>query len=66
MVPSTPEEMIKEATANGYKSIGICDYDGIYGVIRAYKAKDLNSNIKITYGCELRLEEAIKSLYISR
>ena len=58
---STPEEMIKEATANGYKSIGICDYDGIYGVIRAYKAKkDLNSNIKITYGCELRLEESNK------
>ena len=55
---SSPKELIEAATYHNYKSLGICDYDGIYGFIKAYRAaKELNSDIKLTYGCELRLKE---------
>ncbi len=54
---SSPEEIVKRADQLNYSSIGICDYDGVYGIIQAYRAKKkLNSNLKITYGAELHLK----------
>ena len=49
--------MSKGLVALNYSSVGICDYDGVYGIIQAYRAKKkLNSNIKITYGSKLHLK----------
>ena len=54
---SSPEEIVERASQLNYSSVGICDYDGVYGIIQAYRAKKkLNSNIKITYGSELHLK----------
>ncbi|HRO67925.1 MAG TPA: PHP domain-containing protein, partial [Pseudobdellovibrionaceae bacterium] len=34
---SHPEEMISQAIASGYRGIGICDLNGLYGVVRGYE-----------------------------
>lgn len=35
---SHPEEMVHTAQALGYRGIGLCDSNGLYGVVRGYKA----------------------------
>lgn len=34
---SQPEEMVEEAIRHQYNGIGICDLDGLYGVVRGYQ-----------------------------
>ena len=37
---SHPEEMILRAKKIGYRGLGICDVNGLYGVVRGYQATD--------------------------
>ncbi len=59
---SHPSEIISTANACGYKSICINDFNGVYGLARAYN--DLNFlkknepvNLKLNYGAELNLKK---------
>ena len=60
---SHPEEYVKRATKLGYRGIGICDYDGVYGIVRAYRAaqKILEQGVetppRLFYGSEFHLEQ---------
>ena len=55
---STPAEMVETAVALGYSSIGICDYDGVYGIIQAYKAKK-KLNWKPTKNISLLIKDMV-------
>lgn len=35
---SHPEELIEQALSYGYDGMGLCDQDGLYGVVRAFQA----------------------------
>ncbi|RYZ76198.1 MAG: PHP domain-containing protein, partial [Proteobacteria bacterium] len=37
---SHPEEMVMRAKKAGYKGLGICDVNGLYGVVRGYQAAE--------------------------
>lgn len=60
---SHPEESIKRAISLGYKSLCITDYDGVYGLARAYRfwkkykaeSKDSKNFLKLHYGVEFHL-----------
>ena len=60
---SHPEQFVRRATELSYAGIGFCDYDGVYGIARAYRAlkrlqKDGFSNLpQLFYGCELHLQK---------
>ncbi|MBF0443175.1 MAG: error-prone DNA polymerase, partial [Oligoflexales bacterium] len=57
---SHPHEYVNRAYKLGYGGIGITDYDGFYGIVRAYKAaRDIEKKgmmpPRIFYGCEIHL-----------
>jgi error-prone DNA polymerase len=56
---SHPEEYVRRAIELGYKGIGIADYDGIYGIVRAWRArrslKKRSVDCKLFYGAEIHL-----------
>ena len=35
---SHPGELVRAAAVHGYRSLGITDFDGVYGLARAYRA----------------------------
>ena len=35
---SHPEQFVRRAAELGYAGLGFCDYDGVYGIARAYRA----------------------------
>jgi len=56
---SFPDEFVEQAHALGYSGLGITDFDGVYGIVRAYRARKklkLNSSFQLTYGAELHLQ----------
>lgn len=57
MGASYPEEYIDRATELGYRGLGLCDYDGVYGIVRAYRRhKELASSLQVFYGAEIHLQ----------
>src|SRR5690606_32636461 len=53
---SLPEEMVEAAERLGIDSLGLCDRDGLYGVVRAHSAaKQLGRRLVV--GCELSLSD---------
>jgi error-prone DNA polymerase len=53
---SHPGEYVARAIANGYQGIGITDYDGVYGVVSAYRAlkKEVDPRVfRLFYGAEI-------------
>jgi len=52
---SQPEEIADRAAALGYQRVGICDDDGLYGVVRTYNAAK-NHNLQVLVGAELHLD----------
>ena len=55
---SHPEEYVRKAFELNYSGLGIVDYDGVYGIVRAYR--ELNGIVK-----EYKLESKPLSLSIS-
>ncbi|HLM75392.1 MAG TPA: PHP domain-containing protein, partial [Polyangiaceae bacterium] len=52
---SHPEELVERASELGLAAFGICDRDGLYGVVRAHtEAKKHNQRLLI--GAELTVE----------
>ena len=58
----TPFDLVQTATRLGYQSLCINDFDGVYGIARAYN--DLNyirtqeqSELKLNYGAEVHLQK---------
>ena len=41
---SHPEEMVLRARALGYRGLGICDVNGLYGIVRGYQAVEKPSS----------------------
>ena len=58
-----PEEMVSRAIELAYHGLGFCDYDGVYGIVRAFRErkrlqkKNPNIHLKLFYGAELHLEK---------
>lgn len=57
---SHPGEYIERAAHLGYSGLGICDYDGLYGIVRAFTAHQslkLHKKLKLFYGSEIHLQQ---------
>ena len=53
---SMPEDMVHEASRLGMKALGICDRDGVYGMVRAWKTgKD--AGVDVLHGALLSLRD---------
>lgn len=58
---SFPQEYVERAQDLAYQSIGVCDYDGVYGLAKAFGAHHkiietgVNDTVKLTYGIEFHL-----------
>jgi error-prone DNA polymerase len=52
---SRPIELIQEAEIHGYQGICISDFDGVYGLVKAYLAGKEHKDIKIFYGAQTRI-----------
>ncbi len=58
---SHPGEMVETAVKYGYLSLGITDYDGVYGIARAYRVrqkllkKEVKRSLRLRYGAEIHL-----------
>ena len=60
---SHPHDLVHRAAKLGYQGLGICDYDGVYGIARSYrelkelKEQDHSLPLHLYYGAEIHLEE---------
>lgn len=60
---SHPHELVQRAAKLNYHGLGICDYDGVYGIARCYRElKELKEQngalpLQLYYGAEIHLEE---------
>jgi error-prone DNA polymerase len=57
---SHPHELYEQAQSYSYQGIGLCDFDGLYGIVRMYRAKKKRKHPhgpKIYYGVEFHLEQ---------
>ena len=59
---SHPHEYVQRAHEFGYGGIGITDYDGVYGIVRAWRARrdiehEGGSSLRLFYGSEIHLQE---------
>jgi error-prone DNA polymerase len=52
---SLPEDLMTEAARLGYRSMALCDRDGVYGAPRFYQAAK-QAGIRPLVGCEISLE----------
>ena len=55
---SYPAEFVQRAAGLGYRGVGICDYNGVYGLVQAFQAhkKSLEySSLKLFHGIEFSL-----------
>ena len=56
-----PEEFVQRGRSLGYGGLGFCDYDGVYGIVRAFregkKHDDFQKDFRLFYGVELHLAE---------
>lgn len=58
---SHPEDYVERANSLSYRGLGICDFDGLYGIVKAFKTRrKLLTNKEyfvpqVFYGCELHL-----------
>ena len=58
---SHPGELVSRADQLGYRSLGITDYDGVYGIARAYanrkemRRDNKGGDLKLHYGTEIHL-----------
>ena len=55
---SHPSELLDAAMSYGYSGLGICDFDGAYGLARTYrhwKNLDAQKRPKLFYGAEIHL-----------
>ncbi len=56
---SSPQELIETADALGYSGLALCDFDGVYGLARAYRAwlslknRLKNRDFRFFYGAEI-------------
>ena len=47
---SSPEEIVKQAEKLNYSSVGICDYDGVYGIIKLIELRKSKFQYKDNFG----------------
>lgn len=58
---SHPDELVTRAAALGYRGLAITDYDGVYGIVRAYralqrlKADGTDNGLRLFYGAEIHV-----------
>ncbi len=56
---SHPEEYVQRAHDLGYQGLGLSDYDGVYGLVRAYSQHErlgAQNKLKLFYGAEIHLQ----------
>jgi DNA-directed DNA polymerase III PolC len=59
---SHPEELVLRAKKLGYAGLGLCDVNGLYGVVRGFRATEKPSNFDVEeLAAEHALENALKN-----
>lgn len=59
---SHPKDLIQRAHFYGYRSLSITDYDGVYGIARAYREREkmtqmgTETPLRLQYGAEIHLQ----------
>lgn len=54
---SRPEELVNRAHELGYESLALNDFNGFYGMVRAFDSAKKNS-LRVHFGTEIRLENS--------
>lgn len=57
MGASHPEEYVQRAHSLGYQGLGICDYDGLYGIVKAHCEATKLGGFQCFYGAEVHLKK---------
>lgn len=60
---SQPEQMVQRAATLGLTALGLCDWDGIYGMVRAFEASK-QVGTKLIVGACVRVESADSPLFL--
>ena len=70
---SHPEELVSRAGEMGYRGMALCDFDGVYGIVRAYRARKKilkesprKAPMPLFYGTELHLLQITISPIVTR
>ena len=62
---SHPDELVEQAVALGLPAMGLCDRNGVYGVVRAHVAAKKHGAIKLLLGSELSVGELPDELFLT-
>ncbi|WP_106093161.1 error-prone DNA polymerase [Enhygromyxa salina] len=62
---SHPDELVEQAVALGLPAMGLCDRNGVYGVVRAHVAAKKHGPMKLLLGSELSIGELPEQLFAS-
>ena len=60
---SHPHELVERADTVGYQSLAVTDMDGVYGIVRAWRAQQkrkkdgVHRRLNLRYGAEVHLEQ---------
>lgn len=60
---SQPEELVEQASKLGLVALGLCDLDGIYGVVRAHAAA-MQRQFKLIVGTTLTIEDSTSQVIL--
>jgi error-prone DNA polymerase len=60
---SHPDELVEQAVALGLPAMGLCDRDGVYGVVRAHTAAKKHG-LKLLLGSELSVGDLPEELFL--
>src|SRR5262249_10508240 len=54
---SSPRAIIARAAELGYDAVGLADWDGLYGMVRALEAGE-ELGVRLVVGCELAIDDS--------
>ncbi|PRQ02342.1 Error-prone DNA polymerase [Enhygromyxa salina] len=60
---SHPDELVEKAVGLGLPAMGLCDRDGVYGVVRAHVAAKKHGPLKLLLGAELSIGDLPEELF---
>jgi error-prone DNA polymerase len=62
---SHPDELVEQAVALGLPAMGLCDRNGVYGVVRAHVAAKKHGALKLLLGSELNVGDLPEELFLT-
>jgi error-prone DNA polymerase len=62
---SHPDELVEQAVSLGLPAMGLCDRNGVYGVVRGHVAAKKHGGLKLLLGSELSVGDLPEELFLS-